>query len=123
MLLIVPMFDFEKLSVYQKAKLLNKEILNFCKNNSINPYIKNQLSRASISFVINIAEGSGKFSWPDKRNFYTISRGSIYECVSLFEIIKDNNKIEDSEFQYFYGKLEEVSKMLLGLIRSRNENK
>ncbi|MCU0653299.1 MAG: four helix bundle protein [Candidatus Pacebacteria bacterium] len=38
---------------------------------------------------MNIAEGSGKFSKADKRNFYTISRGSVYECVSLMELILD----------------------------------
>lgn len=39
--------------------------------------------------VINIAEGSGRYTKADKKNFYIISRGSVYECVSLFDIIKD----------------------------------
>ena len=78
------MFDFEKLKVYKDAKELNKEILKFLRENKkIDSYLQNQLRRASISIVINIAEGSGKFSKPDKRNFYTIARGSAYECVSM----------------------------------------
>ena len=115
------MFDFEKLEVYKKAKDLNKEILKFLRENKLlDNYIRDQLKRASISIVINIAEGSGKFSQADKRNFYTISRGSVYECVSLLEIIVDEGLIERTKHDYFKGKFETISKMLLGLIKSQN---
>jgi len=114
------MFDFEKLEVYKKAKGLNKEVLLFLKENKqIDSYMRDQLKRASISTVINIAEGSGKFSKPDKRNFYTISRGSVYECVSLLELILEENQITKERFDYFYQKFETLSKMLLGLINSQ----
>ncbi len=114
------MFDFEKLDVYTKAKELNKEILKFLKENKqIDSYLRDQLRRASISVVINIAEGSGKFSKADKKNFYTTARGSVYECVSLFEIIFEENQINKARFDNFYQKLETVSKMLLGLINSQ----
>jgi len=114
------MFDFEKLDIYHKAKNLNKEILKFIQDNKlINSYVKDQLRRASVSVVINIAEGSGKFSKADKRNFYTIARGSTYECVSLFDIISEEEQISKEQFQDFYQKLETVSKMLFGLINSQ----
>jgi len=71
------MFDFEKLVVYKEAKRLNREVLAFLRENKIDSFLKDQLRRASISIVINIAEGSGKFSKADKRNFYTIARGSV----------------------------------------------
>ncbi len=115
------MFDFEKLKVYQNAKILNKAVLSFLKNRKeIDYYIRDQLKRASISTVINIAEGSGKFSKADKKNFYTISRGSVYECVSLFELIFEEGQATREEFNYFYHNFEELSKMLLGLINSQN---
>ena len=114
------MFDFEKLDVYKKAKELNHEVLRFIKQHpDIDSYIRDQIKRASISIVINIAEGSGKFSKADKRNFYTISRGSVYECVSLFELVLDDNKIEQSYFDSLKEKYETISKMLLGLINSQ----
>jgi four helix bundle protein len=114
------MFDFENLDVYRKAKELNKEVLKFLKENKqIDSYIRDQLKRASISIVINIAEGSGKFSKADKRNFYTIARGSVYECVSLLELILDEGQITKEKFQDLYKKFETISKMLLGLINSQ----
>jgi four helix bundle protein len=118
------MFDFEKLEVYKKAKKLNHEVLKFLRENKLlDNYLRDQLKRASISIIINIAEGSGKFSKADKRNFYTISRGSVYECVSLLEIILDESQIEKAQFEYFKKQYEEISKMLLGLIRSQNTDK
>ncbi|MEF2175626.1 MAG: four helix bundle protein, partial [Candidatus Absconditabacteria bacterium] len=65
------MFDFEKLNVYQSSKEFCKiclVLINYNKN--IDSYIKDQLKRSSISIVLNIAEGSGRFSKADKRNFY-----------------------------------------------------
>lgn len=115
------MFDFENLDVYKKARELNKEVLRFIKENKqIDSYLRDQLRRASISTVINIAEGSGKFSKADKKNFYTTARGSVYECVSLFEIIFEENQIDRISFNNFYQKFEIISKMLLGLINSQS---
>jgi four helix bundle protein len=114
------MFDFKNLDVYQKAKRLTREIFDFLKSNKqIDSYVRDQLKRASISITINIAEGSGKFSKPDKRNFYTILRGSAYECVSLRELILEDGQITKEKFADFYKKLETLSKMLMGLINSQ----
>jgi len=114
------MFDFENLEVYQISKNFNKEILNFLrKSTKVDSFLMDQLKRASISIVLNIAEGSGKFSKADKRYFYTTSRASCYECVAIMEIIHEGGVITQEKFTYFYKKLETISKMLLGLINSQ----
>lgn len=111
------MFDFQNLAVYQQAKTLNKEVFKFIQTHKqIDPYMRDQLRRAGISLVLNIAEGSGKFTKADKRNFYFIARGSAYECVAVFEMIKDEYNLDQDIFDKFYTKFESVSKMLLGLI-------
>jgi len=57
------MFDFEKLEVYKKAKEFNKEVYSFLRNSkTIDSVSKNQLPRASLSVVLNIAEGTSRFS-------------------------------------------------------------
>ncbi|TSJ40068.1 four helix bundle protein [Fluviicola chungangensis] len=62
------MFDFEKLEVCKKAKAFNKEVYSFLRNTkSIDVVTKNQLRRASLSIVLNIAEGTGRFSKADKQ--------------------------------------------------------
>ena len=111
------MFDFEKLTVYQKAKGYNKEINVFIGQNKLNPTIKDQLRRASYSIMLNIAEGSGRFTKPDKRNFYVMARGSVFECVAIFDLLKETEGLPEQEHSVFYESLEELSKMLFSLIR------
>jgi four helix bundle protein len=66
--------------------------------------------------VLNIAEGTSRFSKPDKRNFYVISRGSAFECVAIFDVMKDETILTEEEFIQFYSKADEVSRMLFRMI-------
>jgi four helix bundle protein len=112
------MFDFEKLIAYQKARDVNKEIQKLLIEKRVNVFLRDQLYRASVSMVINIAEGTGKLSKNDRKNFYVISRGSVFECASLLEMLCDENIINNSELNVLKLDLEEVSRLLSGLINS-----
>ena len=84
------MFDFENLEVYKKAKAFNTEInSSILRNDNLDSVVKNQLRRASLSIVLNIAEGSSRFSKPDRKNYSVIARGSVFEYVAIFDILKD----------------------------------
>ena len=112
------MFDFEKLEVYRKAKQLNIEISGFLESETqISRNKKDQLERAAFSIMLNIAEGSGRFTSKDKRNFYVISRGSVFECVAIFDFLLAKNIIELQTYSEYYFSLEELSKMLLAMIK------
>lgn len=111
------MFEFERLSVYEKAKKLNKSVTLFLENSTVDSITKSQLRRASFSVMLNIAEGSGRSTNRDKRNFLVISRGSVFECVAIFDYLKDLNQIDIISFEKYYSYLEEISKMLLALIK------
>jgi four helix bundle protein len=49
--------------------------------------LRDQLDRASASIPLNIAEGAGRFSPPDKARFYGIARGSATECAAIIDVI------------------------------------
>ena len=83
------MFEFEKLEVYVKAKRFNQSVANLLEQLKIDKTTHNQLRRASFSILLNIAEGSGRFTNSDKRNFYVIARGSVFGCVAIFDYLKD----------------------------------
>ena len=113
------MFIFEKLIVYQKARLLNKDILVFLETNNIkSSNMSDQLKRAASSILLNIAEGSGRQTKADKKNFYTIAKGSAYECASILGLIQDSGKIGDVIYADYYNRFLEIIKMLTGLIKS-----
>ena len=111
------MFDFQKLLVYQKAKDYNKRITFFIKDRSFDAITRDQLRRASFSIMLNIAEGSSRFSNRDRRNFLVISRGSVFECVAVLEYLLEVNEIEQTDYDLFAGILEELSRMLYALIK------
>ena len=112
------MFDFEKLEVYNKAREYHRSIWQLVQECLPGQVQRNQLLRASLSIVLNIAEGAGRFTNPDKRNFYIIARGSVYECVALLDVILDQQLLSSSKHCELYSLSEEISKMLYAMIRN-----
>jgi len=49
--------------------------------------LRDQLDRASVSIVLNVAEGAGRFSPADKARFYAIARGSATECAAIVDVM------------------------------------
>lgn len=112
------MFDFEKLTVYSKAKNFNKKVHAFLLSTELDRTTKGQLRRASFSIMLNIAEGSGRSTKPDKRNFFVTSRGSTFECVAIFDYLKDIGSLSNETFTDFYTDLDELSRMLFAMIKN-----
>ncbi len=112
------MFDFEKLEIYQKAKTFHLLVRDFIRSAPLDATTRNQLTRASFSIVLNIAEGSGRFSKPDRRNFLIISRSSLFECVAILELLTEEKLLNKMQFLHFYQKAEEISKMLFAMIKN-----
>ena len=116
------MFDFEKLDIYKKAKCFNSDIRSLIKTTKLDPTTKDQLRRASFSIVLNIAEGSGRFSKADRRNFYVISRSSIFECIAILDVLKDETILDENQFESLYLQAEVISKMLYAMIKNLSWN-
>jgi four helix bundle protein len=112
------MFDFEKLEVYKKAKIFNADIRKFIKATKLDNTTNDQLRRAAFSVVLNLAEGSGRFSKPDRRNFFIIARSSVFECVAILDVLKDESIVEENTFHGFYDQAEELSKILFAMIKN-----
>ena len=113
------MFDFENLEVYKKAKAFNSIIRQqILIPGSLDTATKNQLRRAALSVALNIAEGSSRFSKADRKNFCVIARGSVFECVAIFDIMKDEGQLTIDLFASLYKQSEEISKMLFAMIRN-----
>lgn len=112
------MFDFQKLDVYQKSKRFyidTKEIIHTIK---LDNYIKDQLSRAAFSVPLNLAEGSGKFSKADRKNYYTTARASLYECIAILDILHEEKKINELNYQSQLKNADELSRILYSMIKN-----
>ena len=113
------MFDFEKLEVYQVVKSQNLKVLTFIsKSELIDIYLKDQWKRASLSIMLNLAEGTGRMSVQDKKHYYTMARGSVFECAAILDIVHEMEQIDNEFYQDIYNGYEQSSKMLLAMYRS-----
>ena len=72
--------------------------------------------------MLNIAEGSSLFSNADRRNFYVIARGSVFECVPIFDFMTGENLAEGNIYKDLYSNSEELSKMIFAMIRKMIRN-
>lgn len=110
-------FAFEKLLVYQKSvdfvDVICQHTEEFTRGYG---FLIDQLNRAALSISANIAEGNGRFTKPDRKHFFGISRGSVQECVPLLELALRRKLISPVVHADLKSKLEEISRMLSGLI-------
>jgi four helix bundle protein len=112
------MFDFQNLAVYKKAKLFHVNCKKIILEKKLDRYVVDQLGRASFSVPLNIAEGSGKFSKADRKNYFTTARASLFECVAILDILKDDNKISASELETMLKDADELSRILYSMIKN-----
>ena len=89
-------FDFEKLEVYKMGIEFVRKIYRITEGLPRNYgfSLGDQLRRAALSIVNNIAEGSGKLSKKEKSQFYRISLTSARECIRMLTILNERRKKE-----------------------------
>lgn len=118
-----PTFDHEKLEAYQQsiafirwsAALLDKlpSKLSVC----------DQLDRASTSVPLNIAEGNGKFTAPDRCRYLDSARGSALECAACLDVLVAKGRAAEAEIDPGKQLLHRVVSLLVGLIRSNSPDR
>lgn len=112
--------NFTDLISWQKSHQIVLEIYKITKKFPSSEMfgLTNQLRRASVSISSNIAEGFTRQSAKEKCQFYYTSRGSLSEVLSQLLIARDVGYITPTEFNKFSEAINEVGKLLTGLIKS-----
>ncbi len=109
--------QFEDILAWQKAKDLTIMIYQSFEN--INDYsLKNQIQRASVSIMNNIAEGFERQSNKEFKQFLFIAKGSCAEVRSMLILILDLKLIDHLKAEEMKNMTIEISKMLSGLIKT-----
>src|SRR2546430_5770376 len=105
---------FEDLEVYQVAREFRKAI--YAVTHSLPEFEKydlaSQIRRVAVSLTNNIAEGHGRFHYPDQIRFILHSRGSLEELVDDLNICLDEKYLPSDEV----AKLKEQARCALILI-------
>ena len=113
-------YSFEKLEVWQKSRVLVKEIYILSRKFPADEKfgLTSQVRRAAVSVNSNIAEGCTRWSNKEKARFYEIAYGSLIEVLSQLILASDLEFITEQELATTRSKLEEVSRMLNSLRKS-----
>ena len=90
---------YRKFKVYQDALELHRFIVKITKNFPKEfDYLKNQVRRAALSIILNIAEGSAKNSDKDFNRYLGNSLGSVDEVVAACEVSLSEKLISRQDF-------------------------
>jgi four helix bundle protein len=113
------------LKVWQDSRKLVKDIYaltsKFPKDEMYS--ITAQIKRAAISIPSNIAEGAARDSNKEYIHFLFIALGSIAELDTQLIIANDLNFIGEKDFNNIIEKLDNIGKMLSGLIKYRQSKR
>jgi four helix bundle protein len=119
------MQDFRNLRVWQKSHELVLRIyaVTKCYPKEELFGLTSQTRRSAMSIPSNIAEGTGRGSDPDFVRFLTIAFGSSCELDYQILLASDLGYVTEEEYKALHTQLDEVKRMLNGLIQSINNNR
>ena len=108
---------FEEIKAWQKARETTRLIYQTTAEVSCarDFGLRDQVRRAAVSIMANIAEGFGRRSYKEFANFLNMAHGSAAEVQSHLYVALDLNYIDQSTFTETYDLLDETSRMIMAL--------
>lgn len=113
---------FEELIAWQKARVLTKEIYRITRQGAFaKDYgLTNQIQRAAVSIMSNIAEGFERNKRGEFHQFLSIAKSSCAEVRSQLYVAFDCEYINEKDFERLMAQADEVAR-ILGALRARVE--
>ena len=108
--------QFEDIIAWQKSKELTTEVYRYFKNSKDYSF-RDQIQRASVSIMNNIAEGFERKSNKEFKQFLYISKGSCGEVRSMLHLASELEYLTKDMAITLSNKAKEISKILSGFIK------
>ncbi len=110
--------SFEDLHIYQRARELANAIYTITKGNDFarDFGLVDQIRRAAVSILSNIAEGFERGSKTEFIQFLYIAKGSCGEVRAQLQIAQDQNYLRHNEYQRLYDLCKQISGMISNFI-------
>ena len=106
---------FEELIMWQQARLLVQEVYKMMKPR--NDYgFRDQIQRAAVSVLSNIAEGFERGTKQEFLNYLFIAKGSAGEVRAQLYVAYDLHYLDTEQFKTLKLKVEEISRLIYGFI-------
>lgn len=109
---------FEDILAWQKARELTKEIYSHSRTGTfVKDFgLRDQIQRASVSIMGNVAEGFDRGGDKEFIQFLSISKGSCGEVKSHLYVALDQQYIVPEQFNQLYNRADEVGRLLAGFM-------
>jgi four helix bundle protein len=110
---------FEEIQAWQKARAATTRVYQITSDGKFarDFGLRDQIRRAAVSIMANIAEGQGRFSNKEFANFLNIAHGSVAETQSHLYITSDLGYLDQPNFTELYDLLGEVARMTMALMK------
>jgi four helix bundle protein len=108
---------FEDIQAWQKARQVTGSVYEMAAEGYFARGfgLRDQIRRASVSIMANIAEGFGRHSDQEFANVLNMAHGSVSEVRSHLYVALDLKYVDQSSFTKLYELLDEISRMTLAL--------
>jgi len=108
---------FEDLDAWRLARELTQEVYRVTGNGEFSRDfgLTNQIRKASVSVMSNIAEGFERDGNKEFRNFLSIGKGSAGEVRSQLYVALDQGYLTREDFDLIYRKANDSGKVIAGL--------
>ncbi len=115
---------FEDIDAWQKARELTKVIYALTNDGQFarDFGLRDQIRRASVSIMSNIAEGFGRGGNKEFIQFLSTAKGSASEVQAQLYVALDAGHINEKQFQKLYSGTEETARLIGGLLRYLRNN-
>src|SRR5688572_15439801 len=113
-------YSFEKLEVWEDSNALVVAIYSVIRDfpDTEKYGLANQMRRAAISVISNIAEGSARTSLKEQAHFYQIAYSSLFELLAQLIIAHRLGFTNNGQLNNLRGQIENISMKLNGLRKS-----
>lgn len=116
---------FEEIESWQKARELVNEIYKATRHNDFSKDfgLKDQIRRAAVSIMSNIAEGYERDGKREFIQFLSIAKASAGEVKSQLYVALDNAYLSQSEFDTLQELTDGTTRLIAGLMKYLNNSK
>ena len=115
---------FEDLEGWKKARELVNRVYDMTQQGALAKDfgLRDQMQRAAVSIMSNLAEGFDRTHQAEKLQFYRVARASAGEVRSLLYILSDRQYAAAESIQGAQALADELGRIIQGLIRSFQRN-
>lgn len=110
---------FEEIQAWQRSRLLTQKIVQMTRSGELSRdfVLRDQMFRAALSIMLNIAEGSGRRTDREFVQFLGIAHGSVKELQCALYVALDCGYADQRVFDDLFTAADEIGRMIYGLSR------